>query len=254
MTTDSIPDLFDRLASPLAACIDKLGSGQFYPRYFQMMKLLARIDQYMVFEFSPSGEHASCRLAHNVQRPELGLQLASLYLDGAYLDDPLLKQLREKMLEDPDTPPCTLLEKRSLPPVYRRRFFNVPDFDEKFAFVISDNDSGHLFYVNFYNQHGEGFEATELEDLRRATSLIGSLLLRQFRNERNQRTEVQSLLMAGLSEREAQICGMLLKGHTAKTISKELHVAESTINTYKKRAYQKLGIRRKSELLKFVRA
>lgn len=254
MTHVSTSDLFDRLSAPLAACIDQLGSGQFYPRYFQMMKLLARIDQYMVFEFTPDGEHASCRLAHNVLRPELGLQLASLYLDGAYLDDPLLKQLREQMMSDPQSPACTLLEKRTLPPVYRRRFFNVPDFDEKFAFVITDKESGHLFYVNFYNQHGIGFEVEELDGLRRATALIGSLLLRQFRTERNQRSEVQSLLMAGLSEREAQICGMMLKGHSAKTISLELAVAESTIITYRKRAYSKLGIRKKSELLKFVRA
>ncbi|MEH6579772.1 MAG: helix-turn-helix transcriptional regulator [Amphritea sp.] len=236
----------------LAACIDTLGSGQFYPRYFQMMKVLARIDQYMVFEFSPTGDQASCRLAHNIQRPELGLQLASLYLDGSYLNDPLLKELREKSLEDPETPACTLLEKRTLPPVYRRRFFNVPDFDEKFAFVITDSTSGHLFYINFYNQHGVGFASSELDGLKRATRLIGSLLLRQFRDERKQRSEVQSLLMAGLSEREAQICGMLLKGHTAKTISQELEVAESTIITYKKRAYNKLGIRRKSELLKII--
>ena len=100
---------------------------------------------------------------------------------------------------------------------------------------------------------GEGFEEEELEYLRRATGLIGYLLLRQFRTERNRHGEIRTLLVAGLSEREAQICGMMLKGHSAKTISLDLDVAESTIITYRKRACGKLGIRKKSELFGFVR-
>ena len=45
---------------------------------------------------------------------------------------------------------------------------------------------------------------------------------------------------------------MMLKGHTAKSISVELGVSESTIVTYKKRAFEKLNINLKSELVKFI--
>lgn len=246
------PDLFSLIEKNTSACLEHLGESQFYPRFFQMMKVLARIDQYMVFEFSPNGDHARCRLAHNVTRPELGLQLASLYLDGSYLNDNLLKSLKQQVLNNPESPAITLLEKRALPAIYRRRFFNVPDFDEKFAFVVIDKSSGHLFYINFYFQQGSAFSEVELQNLKRATRLIGSLLLKQFRDERKQRDSLQSLLIAGLSEREAQICSMFLKGHTAKSISRDLSVSESTVTTYKKRAFSKLKIRRKSELINFV--
>lgn len=240
------------LSEHIAGCINRLGSGEFYPRFFQMMKSLAPIDQYMVFEFSPTGDYATCRLAHNVERPDLGLELASLYLDGAYLDDPMLQELRESVLAQPEDAPCLVLEKRALPPVYRRRFFNVPNFDTKFSFVILDRESQHLFYVNFYSKKEDGFAEGQLDALKQVSSLIGALLLKHFRDERKHRGVIKSLLASGLSQREAQICNMILQGHTAKSIGLELDISESTVITYKKRAFQKLKINRKSELVRFV--
>lgn len=240
------------ISEQLAGCIDRLGNGEFYPRFFQMMKTLAPIDQYMVFEFSPNADYATCRLAHNIERPDLGLQLASLYLEGAYLDDPMLQALKESVLSQPDSAPCRLLEKRSLPPVYRRRFFNVPNFDTKFSFVVLDRQSQHLFYVNFYSKKEDGFAKEQLNSLKQLSSLIGSLLLKHFRDERSRRGGIKSLLASGLSEREAQICNMMLQGHTAKSIGINLSLSESTVITYKKRAFAKLKINRKSELVKFI--
>lgn len=245
-------DIWQDLTEHVAGCIDRLGSGEFYPRFFQMMKSLAQIDQYMVFEFAPNGEYATCRLAHNVASPDLGLELASMYLDGAYLDDPMLKELKASVLTQTDKAPWRLLEKRGLPPVYRRRFFNVPNFDSKFSFVVLDPTSQHLFYVNFYSKKEEGFAEGQLDSLKLISSLIGSLLLKHFRDERKQRGVIQSLLASGLSEREAQICNMMLGGHTAKSIGIELDLSESTVITYKKRAFKKLKINRKSELVRFV--
>lgn len=245
-------DIWQAIPEQVAACIDRLGSGEFYPKFFQMMKTFAHIDQYMVFEFSPNGDYTTCRLAHNVERPDLGLELASLYLDGAYLDDPLLQELKASVLSQEDTFPCRLLEKRGLPPIYRRRFFNIPNFDTKFSFVVLDRQSQHLFYVNFYSKKADGFGDTQFDTLKQLSPLIGSLLLKHFRDERKQRGVVKSLLAAGLSEREAQICNMMLKGHTAKSIGNELELSESSVITYKKRAFKKLSINRKSDLVRFV--
>lgn len=236
----------------IAGCVDSLGSGVFYPRFFQMMSALAPIDQYMVFELSPNGDYATCRLAHNIESPDLGLELASLYLDGAYLDDPMLEELKASVLASPADAPCQLLEKRLLPPIYRRRFFNVPNLETKFSFVVLDPESEHLFYINFYSRKEDGFAAAQLDALKQISSLIGSLLLKHFRDERKRRGVIKSLLASGLSEREAQICNMILKGHTAKSIGIDLGLSESTVITYKKRAFEKLKINRKSELLKFL--
>ena len=245
-------DLLNRISDELAACIDKLGSGEFYPRFFQMMKKVGQIDQYMVFELSPNGEYATCRLAHNPEHPDLGLELASLYLEGAYLEDPLLKELKEELLNRQESLPCMLLEKRTLPTLYRHRFFNTPSFNAKFSFVVVDKESQHLFYINFYSKESSTFNNRFYNDLRQASSILGALLLKQFRDERKKRGAIQSLPASGLSEREAQICGLLLQGHTAKSIGQSLTLSESTVVTYKKRAFEKLRIKRKSELVRFV--
>ncbi|MFC6668733.1 hypothetical protein [Marinobacterium aestuariivivens] len=108
------------LAGPgleIAACIEALGSGRFYPRFFQLMEAIARIDQYMVFGFSDDRDQARCYLAHNVADPELGVRLAAQYVDGNYrkdellsrLADELLSRLADELLSRPSRPACELL-------------------------------------------------------------------------------------------------------------------------------------------------
>ena len=241
------------MLSQLAASVDKLGSTEFYPNFFRMMSTITVIDQYMVFEFSPNGEQVECRLAYNKENPELGINLASAYIGDSYLNDPLLQELRLQLSDPEQQGPCSVvLQKRSLPPVYRRKFFNVPAFDSKFAFVILDEHSGHLFYINFYSHGAEHFSQAIRHQLDTLNPVISSLLLNHFKQERRELGLIKSLLKAGLSSREAEICDLIQKGHTAKTIAHKLNLSETTVITYKKRAFQKLNIGKKSELVNLV--
>jgi hypothetical protein len=43
-----------------------------------------------------------------------------------------------------------LLLRGKLSPVYRRRFFNIPDLSEKFAIAAKEEESGRIYYINFY--------------------------------------------------------------------------------------------------------
>lgn len=243
------------LAGPsleIAACIEALGSGRFYPRFFQLMEAIARIDQYMVFGFSDDRGQARCYLAHNVADPELGVRLAAQYVDGNYRKDELLSRLADELLSRPSRPACELLLRGRLSPVYRRRFFNVPDLNEKFAIVAREEESGRIFYINFYRAGRDGgFSQPEIERLGQQVPLISALLIRHFREEGRAGDE-RRLLSASLSEREAQICEMILQGHTAKTIGRRLSLSENSVVTYRKRAYRKLGISRKSELIELL--
>lgn len=248
-------ELFSTLESPLNQCISALGSERFYPRFFNFMKVFARIEQYCAFEFDGSGNPLSCRLAHNPQQPHLNLQRASLYLDGSYLQDPLLQSLAAEIKEQPlekRKPAYGRLQSKSLPPAYRQRFYSKAQLGEKFAMFSTDEESGHAFYINFYRDSKKPFDEHELERLTEGRSLICALLLRHFRMENEHRGALQPLLAAGLSEREAQICELITKGHTAKTMARKLGVAESSIITFRKRAYKKLGIERKSQLLDWL--
>lgn len=241
-------------ALDLAACIEALGSERFYPRFFQWVGSLAAVGQYMVFVFSPDRQTAHCRLAHNVASPALGLELASQYIAGNYQQDALLAKLADDLLTHPQRPACELLLRGSLPPVYRRRFFNRPELSGKFAIAARDENSQELFYINLYHAGKEpSFSTQELAQLEQNAGVISALLLRHFKLEAQVPNSMR-LRAAALSEREARICELILAGHTTKTMARLLELAESSIVTYRKRAYQKLGIHRKSELLSLLRS
>ena len=51
-----------------------------------------------------------------------------------------------------------------------------------------------------------------------------------------------------LTAREAEICERILVGYTSTGISLDLGIATSSVNTYRRRAYEKLGISTQNEL------
>ncbi|NVK42355.1 MAG: hypothetical protein HWE39_14025 [Oceanospirillaceae bacterium] len=245
-------EILDALGLRIAACIEALGRGRFYPRFFQLLDDIARVDQCMVFGVSDDREQARCYLAHNVENPELGLKLAAQYVEGNYRNDDLLSRLADELLKSPSRPACELLLRGTLSPVYRKRFFNVPDLAQKFAILARDEQGGEAFYINFYRSGRDGgFSEAEIERLGQGAALLSALLIRHFREEGRTHNE-RRLLSASLSEREAQICEMVLQGHTAKTIGRRLGLSEHSVVTYRKRAYKKLDISRKSELVELL--
>jgi DNA-binding CsgD family transcriptional regulator len=55
--------------------------------------------------------------------------------------------------------------------------------------------------------------------------------------------------VALLTSRERDVAQMCARGCSAKEIARELGIAVTTVNTLKQRAYQRLGVRRQSELI-----
>lgn len=244
-----------RIEQQLSHCLSVIGTERFYPRFFAMMKQIAHIDQYCAFEFTPQGEPVSCRLSHSLQQPEKHLERASLYIDGEYLHDPLLQTLAVELNQQSKaikSPVFARQTSKTLPPTYRQRFFNQAQIGEKFALIGTNESNRHAFYINFYRASGSAFSDEEIDALTQTRSLISALLISHFRIEKQQRGSKTSLQMAGLSEREAQVCELITQGHTAKTMARKMQLAESSVITFRKRAYKKLAIERKSQLLEWL--
>lgn len=51
-----------------------------------------------------------------------------------------------------------------------------------------------------------------------------------------------------LTEREAQVMGLLVLRRSAREIAQELHVTEATVNTHRRHIYEKLGVHSRAEL------
>jgi two-component system response regulator NreC len=55
-----------------------------------------------------------------------------------------------------------------------------------------------------------------------------------------------------LSEREQEVLKMVALGHTSAEIAEQLNLSAKTVETYRARGMEKLGLRTRAALVKFV--
>jgi two-component system response regulator NreC len=55
-----------------------------------------------------------------------------------------------------------------------------------------------------------------------------------------------------LSDRELQVLSLVARGHTSAQIAKEIFVGVKTVETYRARFAEKLGLRTRSDVIRFA--
>lgn len=215
-------------ARHIETCLATLGAEGFAPAFCDFVETLGA-QQVMVFAVEEA--HASCLLSRHFGRAALAGRLAATYLDGWFLQDPLLPELRA-------APPGSVHLRRleevagAMGEDYRRIFFDRPGLSAKTT-LLAAGDRLRLF-VSLYRERGAPAEVDP--DLAR---LAGRLVL--MHSERSDAPGFPAPL-AVLSARERAVCLGMLSGRKAEAIAAELGVAASTVITYRKRAYGKLGV------------
>ncbi len=226
-------------AQHIENCLKTVGSDDFAVAFLDFVETL-HIDQIMVFSIET--DHARCFMSRHFSHSALAGQLASTYLDGWFEKDPLLQELRDtpageirlRRMED-------FAERMSAP--YRQIFFDAPGLAGKTT-LLAAGQRVRLF-VNLY-QGGENAVLCDPDTAR----LAGRLVLMHF--DRPDRFEIPPPL-AALSEREREVCLGILSGQKAELIADGMEIAPSTVITYRKRAYQKLGISSRTGLFAICR-
>ncbi|MEZ5716382.1 MAG: helix-turn-helix transcriptional regulator [Paracoccaceae bacterium] len=225
-------------ARHIHACLAVLGGEDFAPLFCDLVEAQG-IGQIMVF--SIAGDHARCLLSRNFSAAGLGGRLAATYLDGWFRQDPLLPDLCA-------TAPGSVDLRRfediapGMSAAYRQIFFDAPGLRAKTT-LLAVGERLRLF-VNLYRT---GAEAEVDPDVAR---LIGRLALLHF--ERVEEGAWPAPLMV-LSARERAVCLGILSGRTAEQIAGDLDLAPSTVVTYRKRAYDKLGVGSRAGLFAICR-
>jgi two-component system response regulator NreC len=55
-----------------------------------------------------------------------------------------------------------------------------------------------------------------------------------------------------LSRRELQVLGLVARGYTSAEIAKQIFIGVKTIETYRSRIFEKLGLQTRSDLIRFA--
>lgn len=232
-----------RLLDDAGALIDALGSAGFDDAVGQVLDDAAAIDQFIIFAVPDTGE-AECLYAWNRAAPALVCDLADRYVRGGFhhRDDALTA------LRHPQGPRLRLVGSADIFDAdYRRVFFDAPGLGGKLS-VLSEAP-GRTLYVNFYKSAREAaFSEREVTNLCAVTGMVAKGILRHRAMTRHARPDaaaVRALLARhgnALTGRELDVCARIVTGYTSEAIGLDLGISESSVATYRKRAYAKLGI------------
>jgi two-component system, NarL family, response regulator NreC len=78
-----------------------------------------------------------------------------------------------------------------------------------------------------------------------------SVAAQQTATVESQNTETESP-MSGLTEREREVLSLVASGHTSQEIGQQLFLSRKTIETYRARLMQKLGVSKRADLVKYA--
>jgi DNA-binding CsgD family transcriptional regulator len=170
--------------------------------------------------------------------------LAERYLRDGFRDDPLLTVVDE-VRKTGEVRIVDLFDIRdAMPEPYHRAFYQTGGIIDKISVVAAMNDE--VLSLNFYRLEEQGpFQRSEMSIRAPFWRAIASLALMHYTSKLSQ--DLRSPLNS-LSQREKVICEAMLKGLTSDAIAWQLDLSVNTVNTYRQRAYSKLGINSKSAL------
>jgi len=143
---------------------------------------------------------------------------------------------------------------------YRKIFFDDSDIVDKFASAIWTGDT--CFYVNFYRITAQGrFTREQIARLSAVAPAVSAAVARHFQHEPSPDIDpIQRLKtlfataepLSILTGREKEVCVGILSGLSSEAIASELGIGLHSALTYRKRAYDKLGISSQNELFAIV--
>ena len=249
----------------ILALVDSVGELEFENAYFTVFDDLLDLWSCTAFEFL---RHAPPRCilaaAPNKKSVERVKSNAQRYVQRGYKDDPNLRFA--------ETQANSSIEIRSLADAefdddaYRSRYFSRASTRDKIFILSADDD--RVIYANFYRETFQPcFDDADKKKLQKYAKLCVSLLKRHIKFSENSvdvpqtfldETQIQRQvryqqvfeLLSGyqISPREAEICTMIVIGHTTQGISLDLGISKNTVITHRRRAYEKLGICNQNEL------
>ena len=241
----------------MAGAVLAIGHKRFPKALLDTIRRVAGVDHCMVFSFK---DDSTTRCLLDIGNIAIGGDLGEAYSGHFHACDPNRETIFGHRAE---TAPILLptFARRMYSDDYRKIFFEDADIVDKIATAIWLENV--CFYVNFYKISAGGcFNRVESARLRRVAPAICAAVARHFERPAPapQDSPEQSLRMLFETEatfdcltgREREVCRRILLGYSSEAISAHLDISIHSTLTYRRRAYDKLGISSQNELFGIV--
>jgi DNA-binding CsgD family transcriptional regulator len=238
-------------ANDIAPAVLAIGRPDFPNILIDTLRRQAGVGHCMVFALTRAGATQCLLDAGNIPT---GGDLGAAYAGQFHESDPN----RDALFEAESSAPIMLpsFAPRMYGARYRKIFFHDSGIVDKCATAIWTGDT--CFYVNFYRITSQGrFDEAERARLRTIAPAIGASVARHFQRAATPDQSLGALFatrapLSALTPREQEVCRHILRGFSSEAISQSLGISLHSTLTYRKRAYQRLGISAQNELFAIV--
>jgi len=251
----------DLRAASLSKAIDAIGQASFLPNLLDYLRVDAPFVGILLLLLDEKN-----RPHHIYDTIQSSFRLnLDMYLDGAYQLDPFYtrfcKHKRTSAMLIRDVAP----DRFQLTEYFRRYYKNIELRDE-LAIFTDLRDGRYLFFSIGRRGAEPRFKSKELNAVKRDLPVMASLCRQHF----GESSYNQESLSGGVGEqrlefalerfgedaltpREHEVAACILRGHSSKSLAREIDISPETVKIHRRNIYRKLGISSQSELfLKFL--
>ena len=171
------------------------------------------------------------------------------YTKRFFRHDPAVAEIRE--IAPHQSFVMRIAQNAILAPDYRRHCFARPGFAEKLTFGW--RGEGYILALSFYRRDRSDSDEA-IDALEPLVALVLPILIHHHRPvDRSDTKEVIERRLRRsypiLSRREIEVCTQTIIGLSAQEIGHSLGIGPGSVLTYRRRAYEKIGISRAGELV-----
>jgi DNA-binding CsgD family transcriptional regulator len=236
--------------------LEAIGSAQFQTVAAKAVRRIAPVDRLYVFDGDEASSVVACRV-HEVE-PEK-VHISHLTYSTQYLPtDPVQQAIRFA-----DSPQATVMVRvapEDIAPASYRRMLQDAGIAERVSFIQRAQGRWRCLTVARKTAAG-GFSDQELSRLGDFTRLFMPMVYRHqdlaqqpgpARSSVDELEERFSARFPELTRREREVCARAAIGMTVEGAALDLDIGKASVLTYRKRAYQRLGVTSPYELAQLV--
>ena len=251
----------DLRAESLSKAIDSIGLAEFLPHLLDYLRIDVPFVGILLLLLD---EHNRPFHIYDTIRTPYRINL-DMYLDGVYQLDPFYthfcKHRKTGALLIRDVAP----DRFSQTEYYRRYYKNIELQDE--MAIFTDLHDGRFLFFSIGRRASEmRFRRNDLKAINRDLPVLAALCRQHFGEysynqeslsgnvgEGRLQYALERFGEASLTPREHEVAVCILKGHSSKSLAREIDISPETVKIHRRNLYRKLGISSQSELfLKFL--